>query len=140
MAFATCASRREMTAMTQHAATSEARHRAAREAWAALPHGGHDAVRLRVQCGASHHVATVYNTVEGLVVVTAVRARSHGSRDRVDEPHGDQAVEHWVDFLASDEPADDDALPAWCDCGHRTLSRRELIAWIAAGEHRVIVD
>jgi hypothetical protein len=126
--------------MTQQAAPNEARRRAARDAWAALPHGGHDAVRLQVQCGRSHHVATVYDTGDGFVIVTRVRARSHGSRDRVDEPHGDQAVAQWIDFLATADPTSDDAVPAWCDCGHRTLSRADMQGWITAGERRVIVD
>jgi hypothetical protein len=31
-------------------------------------------------------------------------------------------------------------MPAWCDCGQRTLSRAEVLKWIAAGEHRVVID
>ena len=126
--------------MTQQATSSDIRHRAAAQAWAAIPHGGRDRVRLRVQCARSHHVATVYDTADGLVVVTPVRGRSHGSRDRVDELHGDHSLDPWVDFLAIDEGHDDATVPSWCDCGPRTLSRGDMLRWIAAGEHRVVVD
>lgn len=126
--------------MTQHASTLDIRHRAARESWNALPHGGRDAILLRVQCGRSHHLARVCHSADGLVVVSPVRARSHGSRDRVDQPHGDHPVDQWVDYLVIDEPAVDDAIPAWCDCGPRTLSRVDLLQWLSAGERRVIVN
>lgn len=117
------------------------RSEAAEQAWAALPHGGRDAVRLQVQCARSHHVATVYDTGAGLVYAAPVRDVSHGSRDLPDEPKGDQHAHRWYDWVA-DAPgaAADDALPAWCDCGPRTLSRRALRHWLDAGEHRVVVD
>lgn len=127
--------------MTQRASTHEFRRQAARSAWAELPHGGRDSIRLDVQCARSHHVAVVYDTSAGRVFVAPVRGHSHGSRDRVDEPHGSHAVETWVDMLeAADDPLIDDSVPAWCDCGPRTLSRAAMLEWIAAGEHRVVVD
>jgi hypothetical protein len=106
----------------------------------ALPHGGRDAITLRVQCAKSHHVATVYDTDLGLIYAAPVRARSHGSFDLPDQPHSGHDPARWFDLLRVPPPATDDALPAWCDCGHRTLSRSEVLAWVAAGEHRVIVD
>lgn len=127
--------------MTQHASTHESRQQAARDAWAVLPHGGRDAIRLQVQCARSHHVATVYDTPAGWVFVAPVRGHAHGSRDRVDEPHGSHQVDTWIDLIApTDDLVVDDSVPAWCDCGPRTLSRDAMLAWIAAGERRVVVD
>lgn len=123
---------------TQH----DDRSRVAEAAWAGLQHGGHDAVRLRVQCGRGHHVAAVYGTEVGFVYVAPVRARSHGSSDLPDEPRGDQEPHRWFDLISEGEGAMtiDDALPAWCDCGHRSLSRAALLQWLAAGERRVVID
>ncbi len=115
------------------------RRNAAESAWAALPHGGHDQVLLQVQCARSHHVAEVYDTAAGPVYAARVRSRSHGSRDRVDEPHGDGRVDRWFDLVTVNDVHDDD-LPAWCDCGHRTLSRAALTEWLGAHETRVIID
>ena len=127
--------------MTRQPSQQDSRSRQAERAWADLPHGGHDAVALQVHCAHSHHVAWVYRTVHGLVFAAPVRAHSHGSRDRVDEPHGPQPVDRWFDLLeAPDDAAATDALPAWCDCGPRTLSRTAVRSWLAAGEHRVVID
>lgn len=126
--------------MKQQQSTHESRRQAARDAWAALPHGGRDAVRLQVQCARSHHVASVYDTAAGWVFTAPVRGRSHGSRDRIDEPHGSHEVATWIDLIAPmDDPHVDDSVPAWCDCGRRTLSRAEMLGWIAAGERKVVV-
>jgi hypothetical protein len=130
-----------MSVMTEQRATHQVRAQQAHDAWSALPHGGRDAVVLQVQCGRSHHIAAVYDTAAGPVYAAQVHPRSHGSRDRVDEPHGNREPERWFDLLASEDPTTvDDALPAWCDCGHRSLSRAAVLAWLAEGEHRVIVD
>ncbi len=125
-----------------HPASSHAERAAvAQAAWLRLPHGGRDGVRLRVHCARSHHVAAVYETDAGLVYLAPVRPRSHGSGDLPDQPHGDQAPHHWLDLLdPAAQPTADDALPAWCDCGHRALSRSAVLGWLAAGEHRVVVD
>jgi hypothetical protein len=119
--------------------TAHERRTAAQAAWEALPHGGHDRVLVQVQCARSHHVAAVYDTDIGPVYVAPVRPRSHGSRDRVDELHNDQEVTHWFDLLVVDD-TEDDGLPAWCDCGPRTLSRAAIREWLAAHEARVVVD
>ncbi len=127
--------------MTAQGRSPHDRSREAEAAWSRLPHGGHDTVRLRVQCAHSHHVAAVYATDVGLVYRAPVRARSHGSFDLPDEPHGHQDPRPWFDLLADGEEATvDDALPAWCDCGHRTLSRAAVLEWIRSGEHRVVID
>ena len=127
--------------MTQRQSIHESRRRVAHDAWAALPHRGRDAIRLQVQCARSHHVATVYDTAAGWVVVAPVRAHSHGSRDRIDQPHGGHPVESWTDLIAPvDDPLVDDAVPAWCDCGQRALSRATMLEWMAAGERKVLID
>ena len=127
--------------MTQQTSVHGSRSQLAHDAWARLPHGGRDAMRLQVQCQRSHHVAAVYDTDAGLVYVAPIRAHSHGSRDRVDEPHGSHEIEQWFDIIvAKDDPMIDDTVPAWCDCGHRALSRAAMLGWIAADEHKVVVD
>jgi hypothetical protein len=132
---------REMTDMTTAQLTHAERSLVAEKAWSALPHGGRDAVRLQVHCGRGHHVAAVYATDAGLVYLAPVRAHSHGAHDLPDEPHGAQRVQRWFDLLAAgDGPMVDDALPAWCDCGHRVLSRAAVLEWLGDGEHRVVID
>lgn len=110
----------------------------AESAWAALPHGGHDAIVLRVVCTRSHHVAAVYRTGAGLVYRAPVRPRSHGDRDLPDDPHGGQGPHAWLDLLEAVDA--DDAMPAWCDCGHRTLSRASVREWVHSGAGRVVIN
>jgi hypothetical protein len=45
-----------------------------------------------------------------------------------------------LDLLEAPRDAADDTLPAWCDCGHRTLSRADILTWVADRERRVIVE
>ena len=117
------------------------RSQLAEKDWSALPHGGHDAVRLRVHRGRGPHVAAVYATDAGLVYVAPVRAHSHGAHDLPDQPHRDQQSQRWFDVVAEGEASTaDGALPAWCDCGHRALSRVTVLDWLAAGERRVVID
>lgn len=125
--------------MTEQLHTHHERGEVAEAAWAALPHGGRDAIRLQVQCGHGHHVAAVYGTAAGLVYLSTARSHSHGDYDRPDVPH-DQRPHRWFDLLEIHHPDVDDALPAWCDCGHRSLSRVAVLEWVADGEHRVIID
>lgn len=91
-------------------------------------------------CSASHHLATVYDTDAGLVYASTIRAHSHGDRDLPDTPHHGHQPRRWFDLLQAPGTEADDLLPAWCDCGQRSLSRRALQEWCAQGEHRVIVD
>lgn len=81
---------------------------------------------ISVQCRAGHHVATVYASEAGPVYVTRTGPHGHGSRDFVDTGrHGSRGGEPYVDLLDATAYADD-GLAAWCDCGPRTVSRREL--------------
>lgn len=92
---------------------------------------------LSVQCPRGHHVAFVYDTTAGPVYWAITGPHAHGSRDFVDTPHHASARgTEYVDLLDG-EPLADDALPAWCDCGPRTLSRAELRRSVA-GEHHTI--
>ncbi len=125
--------------MLKEYATTTQRTAAARAACEGLADGGHEDSVLHVQCARSHHLAVVFDTPEGLVYRSTVRPRSHGSKDRLDELHGDAVPEQYVDFLDAGAVADD-ALPAWCDCGARTLSRASVASWVAGHEHRVVVD
>lgn len=115
------------------------RERIARTALDALGGSRSEAALLHVNCPASHHLATVFDTSAGPVYLATVHGRSHGRRDRADTPHHPHDEALYVDLL---EPraTTDDALPAWCDCGQRSLSRASVAAWVAAGERRVVVD
>lgn len=121
-------------------ATPAVRRAAARAALEALVQ--HDqSVKLRVQCAENHHVATVYDTDVGLVYVARSGPHSHGSKDFVDVAHHDAA--HGVEVVDLLDPgADamvDDALPATCECGPRTVSRSELLRTVESGQHRLLV-
>ncbi len=99
---------------------------------------------LNVQCTRGHHLAGVFRTPDGLVYQSRPlgHRHSHGDRDRYDAAHhhGDESPP-WVDLLeVPPSAAVDDGLPAWCECGARTLSRAQLLHWIAEGEHRVNLD
>jgi hypothetical protein len=99
--------------------------------------------RMEVNCRRSHHVAAVYVASDGrLVYVATVGLHPHGSRDRQETGHaGDSRGRTFVDYLdlGGNDLAGDDALPAACECGPRTLSRSELLAAMADGaRHRII--
>jgi len=116
---------------------SRTRHRRAAAALAAYGAHRSDHQRLAVRCRRGHHVAFVYDTPSGLVYWAITGPHAHGSRDFVDTPHHAAARgSEYVDLLQA-EPVDDDALPAWCDCGPHSLSRAELVAAIA-GERRTV--
>jgi len=118
--------------MATRAAESVQRQRAAREALAALgsPRAQHQ--RLAVQCPRSHHVAFVYETTSGLVFWSRTGPHAHGSKDFVDTNHHGGKREEFVDFVSAPAAADD-TLHAWCDCGPRELTRRELVDALFAG-------
>ncbi|WP_191279654.1 hypothetical protein [Nocardioides flavus (ex Wang et al. 2016)] len=64
---------------------------------------------------------------------------SHGSKDRIDTGHhGSPSGAELVDLL--DAPEAEDALPAWCDCGPRTLSRTALLAHLRDGTRTVHLE
>ncbi len=94
---------------------------------------------LGVQCSRGHHVAAVYKTDEGRVYQSVIGPHSHGSKDFIDTgKSGSRSGTEHADLLVAEAWADDN-LPAWCDCGPRTLSRAELLGVIRAGEHLVRV-
>jgi hypothetical protein len=103
--------------MSSNKGSHTERSQTAEQALDAIPHGGRDAI-----------------------YASPLRARSHGSHDLPDSPHSGHEATRWLDLLHPDPVAGDDALPAWCDCGQRTLSRADLLKWIEDGDHRVVVD
>lgn len=110
---------------TKRASVADRRH----TAYAALEElggGRSESLRLEVLCANSHRVAAVYDTPAGLVYATTTGPHAHGSRDFVatGQRQGGRGREY-TDLLRGDELVDD-ALPAWCGCGPRTLSRVEL--------------
>ncbi len=116
------------------------REKVAREALAALGVSRSEAVTLHVNCSRSHHLALVVETAEGPVYRSTVHGRSHGHADRVDTPHEPHEEREYIDLLLPAGGLADDALPAWCSCGQRSLSRAALASWRSAGERRVVVD
>ena len=99
---------------------------------------------LNVQCGRSHHLASVYRTDAGPVYRSLSGPHAHGSLDFVDTPHrGGRRHEYVVllDPATSDTAATtSDELPAWCDCGPVMLSRAELLEHLRAGRHTVHIS
>jgi hypothetical protein len=69
---------------------------------------------VAVQCQEGHRLASVYSTTAGLVYEACPDEHEH------------------VDLLVA-APDTDDALPAACPCGHRTLSRDGLRVLVRAG-------
>jgi hypothetical protein len=115
--------------------TSADRRRIAADALAGLGAHRTDHQRLNVQCPRSHHLAAVYETQAGLVYHAIEGPHAHGSKDRLDTAHhGGPRGAEFVDLLAGDAMSDD-GLPAWCDCGPRTLSRAALLKEAESGTH-----
>jgi hypothetical protein len=115
---------------TRRASVADRRH----TAYVALEELGgprSESLRLEVLCAKSHRVAAVYDTPAGLVYTTTIGPHAHGSRDFVgtEQRHGCRGKEY-TDLLRGGALVDD-ALPAWCGCGPRTLSRAELAAAVA---------
>jgi hypothetical protein len=115
-------------------ATTDRRRRAAARALEALGPRRRDARRLSIQCPHGHHVGAVYDTEAGLVLHALSGPHAHGAKDYVDTAHhGGPRGTEYADLLDA-AWAGDDALPAWCDCGSRTLSRAEVVREV--GRHR----
>jgi hypothetical protein len=105
---------------------TQSRQRLAEQAMAALGDSA-AAERLSVQCPRSHHVAAVYATDAGPVVLTHPGPHAHGSKDFVDTGrHGSRRPDR-VDLLDAGTGTDD-SIPAWCDCGPVDISRTALQA------------
>ncbi|GAA5107794.1 hypothetical protein [Haloechinothrix salitolerans] len=116
---------------------SKARYRKAAAALAEYGSHRSDHQRLAVRCQHGHHLAFVYDTPSGLVYWAITGPHAHGSRDFVDTPHhAATRGKEYVDLLEA-EPYADDEVPAWCDCGPRSLSRAALARAIA-DERRTI--
>ena len=119
------------------------REQLARRGLALIEDRPSDFTLLSVQCTHGHHLATVFRTPDGSVYRSTPlgHSHSHGDRDRYDSAHHAAEGQPWVDLLeVPPSAAVDDGLPAWCECGARTLSRAQLIQWIADGEGRVNLD
>jgi len=119
------------------------REQLARRGLALIEDRPSDFTLLSVQCTHGHHLAAVFRTPDGPVYRSAPlgHSHSHGDRDRYDSAHHAAEGQPWVDLLElAPSAAVDDGLPAWCECGARTLSRVQLIQWIADGESRVNLD
>jgi hypothetical protein len=118
--------------------THQRRQQRAAEALAVFGKQRSEHQRLSVQCARSHHLAAVYETEAGLVYHAVEGPHAHGSKDFVDTAHhGGTRGTEYVDLLRAD-PMSDDGLPAWCDCGPHTLSRRDLLQAAADGEVRTL--
>lgn len=118
----------------------QVRAQLARRAFEALASPGEKIV-LMVQCNSAHHLATVHQTEAGRVFHSVLHSKSHGRRDFVDSGHhASRLGVDWFDLLDVDDPVTGDELPAGCECGPYTLSRRQLIEQIGAGEKKVILD
>lgn len=123
--------------MSPHPTTYDQRRLRAERALAELQPHLSDHQRLGVQCQHAHHLAAVYETPEGLVYHARTGPHSHGSKDFIDTGrHGSPSGDDYVDLLVADTMADD-ALPAWCDCGPRSLSRADLQRHLDAGQRTV---
>lgn len=118
---------------------SQRRRSQAQNALASLRDHRSDRQKLVVECRRAHHVAAVYATDLGLVYVSHIGPHAHGDLDLPDTGHRvERPGREFVDMLHATWA--DDGLPAWCDCGNRTLSRTDLAAEIAAGRHTLLVD
>lgn len=122
---------------TNRLASDQRRHRAT-ESLEALGGRRADAEVLSVQCAHAHHLASVYDTDAGLVVVAHTGGHAHGSKDFVDTVHHGGGRPELVDLLALPGMGSDE-LRAWCDCGWHTLSRTALVAEVRAGRRTVRV-
>lgn len=95
---------------------------------------------VRVRCGRSHHVAAVFDTVDGPVFEALVGPHAHGDRDFIDTAHhGTVHGTRFVDFLDADAFADD-LLPARCECGTHELSRAELQRAVQAHQRTIFLS
>lgn len=92
---------------------------------------------MTVQCRRSHHLAAVFETDVGPVVLTHPGPHAHGSKDFVDTGHHGARQADRLDLLEAEGVGD--GIPAWCACGPVQLSRAELLAGLDAGERRLIV-
>ncbi|WP_372736614.1 hypothetical protein [Nocardioides sp.] len=120
--------------------TPQHRRAAAAAALAAVGSPRSENQVVSIQCHDGHHVAKVFRTDAGLVFASSTGPHGHGSRDFVDTGHhGDRSGQEFVDLLDVG-PTHEDDLPAWCDCGARTLSRADVIDYANSGKRTVHID
>ncbi|HKY58974.1 MAG TPA: hypothetical protein VJL80_13115 [Aeromicrobium sp.] len=118
---------------------SQERQERAEGALATLGSHRSDHEVLLVECRQGHRVAAVYETSVGAVFVSRIGPHAHGDMDLPDTGHRvERPGEEFVDTLEAQFA--DDGLPAWCDCGNRTLSRSSLADDIAANRRTVLVN
>lgn len=117
---------------------SEDRQAEARELLAALGDARPQHELLVIQCARSHHVAEVISTPGGAVYLTRTGPPSYGRMDRPNlGAHGAPSGIDFTDLLV--DPMAGDELPAWCDCGPRTLSREWVLEQLDGGSRTVRV-
>ena len=119
---------------------AERRH-AAQTALQALSAQRDEHLLCSVRCSRSHHVAAVYDTAAGPVYEALTGPHAHGRRDFIDAGHhGHRHGTPILDLLnAGTDSTVDDALPAWCECGPRVLSRSELQHALARHQRHLLL-
>ncbi|MBI4900602.1 MAG: hypothetical protein HY829_09020 [Actinobacteria bacterium] len=93
---------------------------------------------MSVQCRRSHHVAAVYDTGIGPVILTHPGPHAHGSKDFIDTGHHAAPRPDRLDLLQAGRGVGDE-IPAWCDCGPVQLSRTHLLGRLQAHDRKVIL-
>ena len=124
--------------MTMRSTITGIRQRQAQQALDDLGPAKAKSERVTVQCPRAHHIAAVYDTRIGPVIVTHPGPHAHGSKDFVDTGHHAAHHADRLDLLQTDPGVGDD-IPAWCDCGPVELSRSHLLERLRAGERTVMV-
>ena len=123
-------------------ASHEECEQVARQAYEALGASPSQQILLMMNCPQAHHLAAVYDTPAGPVYHSLLHSKAHGRKDRWDGGHhASQLGIDWFDLLDPEPSAAvGDELPAGCECGPFTLSRRLVLKHVAAGEKRIVVE
>jgi hypothetical protein len=124
--------------MTSRSTISETRQRQAQQALDDLGPARAKSERVSVQCPRAHHIAAVYDTAIGPVILTHPGPHAHGSKDYIDTKHRTARPTERLDLLMTGQGVGD-GIPAWCDCGPVELSRTHLLGRLSAGDRTVIV-
>jgi hypothetical protein len=99
----------------------------ARETLAGLGPDLDEHLRLVVRCPRSHTVAYVYDTDEGLVYRAVDGRHSHAATAR--STGSGHLESDFVEPVAA-APTQGDTLPAWCECGPHSVSRRMVLDFV----------
>ncbi len=124
--------------MTMRPTLTVTRQRKAQQALDDLGPARAGSERMSVQCPRAHHIAAVYDTEIGPVILTHPGPHAHGSKDFVDTGHHAARRADRLDLLQAGTGVGD-GIPAWCDCGPVELSRTHLLGRLRAGDRTVIV-